>query len=50
MSASRAGAELGQEEEAAMEMEGKKKRPQKKAIKCFFILTKFIAKGGWEKG
>lgn len=28
----------------------KKKRPQKQAIKCFFILTKFIVKGGWEKG
>jgi len=50
VSASRAGAEHGQEKETAMEMEKKKKRPQKKAIKCFFILTQFIAKGGWEKG
>lgn len=31
-------------------MNMKKKRPQKQAIKCFFILTKFIVKGGWEKG
>lgn len=37
------------EKETAVNME-KKPKPQKKAIKCFFILTKFVVKGGWEKG